>query len=71
MQVFDPSLAPPGKAVVHAYTAANEPYGPWAGLQRGSPEYAAMKQERSQRLWAALEKVIPDIRVRLQPGIKL
>jgi hypothetical protein len=24
--VFDPSLAPPGKAVVHAYYAANEPY---------------------------------------------
>jgi phytoene dehydrogenase-like protein len=24
--IFDPNLAPPGKHVVHAYTAGNEPY---------------------------------------------
>lgn len=61
--VFDPSLAPPGKAVVHAYTAGNEPYSHWQGLKRNSPEYRQLKEERSQGLWRALEKVIPDIRV--------
>jgi phytoene dehydrogenase-like protein len=48
---FDPALAPPGKAVVHAYTAGNEPYSVWEGLRRGSKEYEDMKQERSQTLW--------------------
>ena len=37
--MLDPSLAPPGKHVVHAYTAANEPYGIWENLKRGSKEY--------------------------------
>lgn len=62
--VYDPSLAPPGKHLVHAYTAGNEPYELWEGLQRGSKEYQAMKEERSQPLWAALERIIPDIRDR-------
>ena len=44
--VFDPSLAPPGKAVVHAYTAANEPFDLWKDLDRSSPEYQALKIER-------------------------
>jgi phytoene dehydrogenase-like protein len=48
---FDPALAPPGKAVVHAYTAGNEPYSVWEGLKKGSKEYEDMKQERSQTLW--------------------
>lgn len=64
--VLDPSLAPPGKHVVHAYTAGNEPYELWEGLKRGTPEYAAMKEERSQCLWAALERVIPDVRQRAE-----
>lgn len=64
--VFDPSLAPPGKAVVHAYVAANEPYALWEGKQRGSEEYRCFKEERSAVLWAALERVIPDIRQRTQ-----
>ena len=29
---LDPSLAPEGHHVVHAYTAGNEPYGVWEGL---------------------------------------
>ncbi|KAL4428462.1 hypothetical protein ABPG75_002551 [Micractinium tetrahymenae] len=62
--VYDPSLAPPGKHLVHAYTAGNEPYEVWEGLQRGSKEYQAMKEERAKPLWAALERVIPDIRER-------
>lgn len=49
--VFDPSMAPPGKAVVHAYYAANEPYEVWQGVQRGTPEYEALKNERAQDLW--------------------
>lgn len=61
---LDESLAPPGCAVAHVYGAANEPYDDWAGLDRRSDAYAALKEERSQCLWAALERVIPDIRSR-------
>ncbi|PNH09152.1 Prolycopene isomerase, chloroplastic, partial [Tetrabaena socialis] len=64
--VFDPSLAPPGKATVHCYCAANEPYGPWAGMDRRSAAYKAFKEERAQPLWKALERVIPDIRQRAE-----
>ncbi|KAG2437504.1 hypothetical protein HXX76_006153 [Chlamydomonas incerta] len=64
--VFDPSLAPPGKATVHCYCAANEPYDLWAGLDRRSPEYKALKEERAQPLWEALERFIPDIRERTE-----
>lgn len=41
--VFDPSLAPAGKAQVHAYCAANEPWERWEGLDRRSPEYRRLK----------------------------
>lgn len=41
--VFDPSLAPPGKATIHAYVAANEPYDLWQGLDRKSQEYKKLK----------------------------
>ena len=37
-----------------------------SGLERGSPEYEALKQERSQVLWRAVERVIPDIRQRTE-----
>lgn len=57
--VFDASLAPPGKAVVHAYTAANEPWELWEGVRRGTPEYAQLKRERAEVLWQALERVRP------------
>jgi hypothetical protein len=49
--VVDTSLAPPGKAVVHAYTAGSEPYALWEGLSRGSPAYEQLKEERTQCLW--------------------
>jgi phytoene dehydrogenase-like protein len=55
-----------GKHVLHAYTPATEPYGLWEGLARGSPEYKALKEERSQVLWRAVERVIPDIRSRVE-----
>ena len=41
--VFNPRLAPPSKALVHAYCAANEPYSRWEGLDRRSPEYKQQK----------------------------
>lgn len=57
--VWDRSLAPPGHHVVHAYTL--EPYSNW---QRDEG-YHQKKQERSQSLYRALERIIPDIRQRV------
>ena len=37
-----------------------------AGLERGSPEYEKLKDERSQVLWRAVEQAIPDIRQRTE-----
>ena len=45
---IDPSLAPKGKHVLHAYLPATEPFHLWENLQRGSPEYLKLKEERSQ-----------------------
>ncbi|KAJ8907609.1 hypothetical protein NDN08_007719 [Rhodosorus marinus] len=63
--VLDPSLAPEGKHVLHAYTPASEPYDAWAGLKKGSPEYVARKEERAGVIWKALEEIVPDIRSRV------
>jgi carotene isomerase len=57
--VWDASLAPAGHHVVHAYTL--EPYANW---QR-SEGYEAQKQERSQSLFQAVERVIPNARSRI------
>ncbi|KAH7623714.1 hypothetical protein Ndes2526B_g00945 [Nannochloris sp. 'desiccata'] len=64
--VIDPSLAPPGKHSLHAYFPATERWAPWEGLDRRSDEYKALKIERSKALWAAVEKIIPDIRSRIE-----
>jgi len=64
--VFDASLAPQGKAVVHAYTAGNEPWEIWQNIKPGTPEYKALKKERTECLWKALEQAIPDIRNRAE-----
>lgn len=64
--VLDPSLAPPGKHVVHVYTPGNEPYLPWQGLDRRSEAYAQLKHQRAAALWQALERVIPDVRSRCE-----
>lgn len=69
--IEDPSLAPPGKHVLHAYTPATEPYELWEGLDRKSAEYKALKEERSQVLWKAVERVVPDIRKRTEVGAVL
>ncbi|MBE9158098.1 NAD(P)/FAD-dependent oxidoreductase [Nodosilinea sp. LEGE 06152] len=64
--VLDPSLAPSGKHAIHVYTPATEPYELWQGLDRRSPEYAALKQTRAEPLWRALERIIPDVRQRVE-----
>eukprot|EP00775_Hariotina_reticulata_P008994 gene8994-9167_t len=64
--VKDPDMAPPGKHCLHAYLPATEPYHLWQGLDSRSPEYAQLKKERSEVLWKAVEKVIPDIRTRAE-----
>jgi phytoene dehydrogenase-like protein len=61
---LDPSMAPEGHHAIHAYTAGNEPYALWEGLNHKSAEYEARKQERAEVLWRAMEKVIPDVRDR-------
>jgi len=62
--ILDPSLAPPGHHVIHAYCAGNEPYSLWEGLDRSSAEYRALKKERTEVLWRAIERIIPDVRER-------
>ena len=72
--VHDATLAPGGYAVLHAYTPATERYDRWAGMERNTPEYDVLKEERSAFLWKVLEEVIPDIRsraVHIQVGTPL
>ncbi|MBE9161341.1 NAD(P)/FAD-dependent oxidoreductase [Tychonema sp. LEGE 06208] len=57
--VWDQTLAPPGHHAIHAYTL--EPY---AGWEYGGG-YQEKKQGRSQSLFKALEKIIPDLRSRI------
>ena len=63
---LDPSQAPPGKHTIHIYGAANEPYEKWEGMDRKSSEYAEAKRAAANDLYAALEKVIPDVRDRVE-----
>merc|ERR1712157_587951 len=62
--VHDPTVAPEGYAVLHAYTPATEDFKKWCVLNYKSPEYKQLKEERSQYLWKVVEKIIPDIRTR-------
>ncbi|MBD2448688.1 NAD(P)/FAD-dependent oxidoreductase [Nostoc sp. FACHB-152] len=64
--ILDPSLAPPGKHVIHVYTPGNEPYALWEGMDRRSQEYTQQKRSRAEVMWQALERIIPDIRTRCQ-----
>ena len=57
--VWDVTLAPPGHHTVHAYTL--EPYEGWEYGEL----YQQKKQERSQSLFQALERIIPDLRSRI------
>ena len=62
--LLDPSLAPDGCHVIHAYVPATEPYAEWEGFDRTSAEYKAKKAEAAEVLWQAVEKQIPDVRER-------
>jgi phytoene dehydrogenase-like protein len=62
--VIDPSLAPEGYMIIHAYGAGNEPYAIWEDMDRRSEEYKQLKEERAEALWRAIESVIPDVRER-------
>lgn len=46
------------------FCQATERWERWAAVERGSDEYKRLKEERSQFLWRALERIIPDIRER-------
>ncbi|MCG6136264.1 MAG: NAD(P)/FAD-dependent oxidoreductase [Nostoc sp. LLA-1] len=58
--VWDKSLAPEGHHVVHAYTLES-----FAGWERND-EYEEKKKQKAQSLYGALEKVIPNIRERVE-----
>jgi len=62
--VHDHTLAPPGMAVLHAYTPATEDFSRWENVPYKSEEYERLKHQRSQYLWNVLEKIVPDIRER-------
>jgi phytoene dehydrogenase-like protein len=81
--VFDPTLAPLGYHVIHAYTAASENFDDWndkldKGYDDGKTEqydyrrgeaYDELKETKAEALWIALERIIPDIRERARrPG---
>jgi phytoene dehydrogenase-like protein len=63
---LDRTLAPPGKETIHVYTPGNEPYTLWQGLDRQHQAYAALKAQRAVVMWQALERVIPDVRRRVE-----
>ncbi len=64
--LLDPSLAPEGRHVIHAYVPATEPFELWEGVARGTPEYEALKRERAAPLFTAIEKFIPDLSDRIE-----
>ncbi len=57
--VWDATLAPLNHHVVHAYTLE-----PFAGWEKDS-DYEEKKKQKAQSLYQAIEKVIPDIRERV------
>lgn len=66
--LIDPTLAPEGKHVLHAYVPATEPYSWWEGLDRTSDEYLKKKEEAADFLWSAIEKYVPNARDRAVKG---
>jgi phytoene dehydrogenase-like protein len=67
--VLDPAVAPEGKHIIHVYTAGSEPFDLWEGKDRNSAEYKAYKRERAQILWDTIERIIPDIKQRVEVEI--
>eukprot|EP00466_Bigelowiella_natans_P006065 jgi/Bigna1/43293/e_gw1.75.6.1 len=69
--LLDPSLAPEGHHVVHAYLAGNEPYDIYTSPNvKDKASYERLKEE-SAVLWEALEKSIPDIKQRVIKGANM
>ena len=66
--LIDPTLAPEGKHVLHAYVPATEPYEWWEGMDRNSEEYKQKKDEAASFLWDAIEQYVPNARDRAVPG---
>ena len=66
--LIDPSLAPEGKHVLHAYVPATEPSEWWEGMDRKSDEYKKKKEEAADFLWSAIEQYVPNARDRAEPG---
>lgn len=60
--VIDHTVAPSGYVSLHAYTPATEPYDIWSNTQRGTKDYNILKQERSEVLWRAVERIFPNAR---------
>jgi len=68
---LDPSLAPEGYHVIHAYGAGNEPYEDWEQFEslldvtpkerKENVEYQAFKKVRAQPLWDAIAKRAPAV----------
>ena len=67
--VLDKAVAPKGKHIIHVYTAGSEPFDLWEGKDRNSKEYEAYKRERAAILWETIERIIPDIRARVEVEI--
>jgi phytoene dehydrogenase-like protein len=63
--VIDPTLAPNGTMILHAYGAGNEPYEEWENLYKDRALYEERKRVRSQVLWRAVESIIPDVHERV------
>lgn len=64
--LLDPSLAPDGHHVIHAYTAGNEPFSVWERFEkqdpneyRKDPEYIQLKEERAAPMWEAIKRRAP------------
>jgi len=68
--LLDPSLCPPGKLILHLYGAGNEPYDIWEkAMAEGREAYEALKESRAERLWRALEEIIPDAKQRVEVSL--
>jgi phytoene dehydrogenase-like protein len=62
--VWEPDMAPAGCHCVHAYTM--EPFEGWEELKANDKQaYEKRKKEASDKLYVALERVIPDVRDRV------
>ncbi|KPQ35088.1 MAG: Phytoene dehydrogenase-related protein [Phormidesmis priestleyi Ana] len=73
--VLDPQQAPEGYHTVHAYTL--EPYENWekwanqasgqaSGHNTRDEDYQQQKRDRAETLFRAVEKIIPDVRDRIE-----